>query len=256
MRRALATIALSVTALAVPSTTAWAASAQRALSATKKKITVATRSFTGAARERGPLGRGSGHGAWYGRRQRRSAARKTVKRQLVSIKIPVYPDHTGRSVHISQQALPLPDSGSASGSERPTSTWSRARPTRVRASSARCRTRSRGRRSGETGAGPRDESARRASHRAHHGHADHRRRSRRRRSSDYDLERGLRMASSGRRDSSAPSRPDSEISRLNRDLLVDPRGVPGCPRGARSAARSFESETDGALRCPGRVARR
>jgi uncharacterized protein with FMN-binding domain len=104
MRR-VATIALSVTALAVPTTTAWAASAQRAVSATKKKVTVATRSFTGAA----------GSADRYGDVQVTVAVRKTtttigtrktVKRRLVSIRIPVYPDHTGRSVYISQQALP------------------------------------------------------------------------------------------------------------------------------------------------------
>lgn len=104
MRR-VATIALSVTALAVPTTSAWAAATQRAVTATKKKVTVATRSFTGTP----------GSADRYGEVQvtilvRKTTTivgtRKTVKRRLVSFKIPVYPDHTGRSVFISQQALP------------------------------------------------------------------------------------------------------------------------------------------------------
>jgi uncharacterized protein with FMN-binding domain len=33
--------------------------------------------------------------------------RKTVKRKVVGLKVPVYPDHTNRSVFINQQALPL-----------------------------------------------------------------------------------------------------------------------------------------------------
>jgi uncharacterized protein with FMN-binding domain len=33
--------------------------------------------------------------------------RKTVRRQIVGISVPVYPDHTNRSVFISQQALPM-----------------------------------------------------------------------------------------------------------------------------------------------------
>ncbi len=32
--------------------------------------------------------------------------KKTVKRQILGLKVPVYPDHTNRSVFINQQALP------------------------------------------------------------------------------------------------------------------------------------------------------
>ena len=34
-------------------------------------------------------------------------ARKTVKRRIAGVRVPVYPDHTDRSVFINQQALPL-----------------------------------------------------------------------------------------------------------------------------------------------------
>jgi len=34
-------------------------------------------------------------------------AKKTVARKITSVKVPVYPDHTDRSVFINQQALPL-----------------------------------------------------------------------------------------------------------------------------------------------------
>jgi len=32
---------------------------------------------------------------------------KTVKRRIVSVGVPIYPDHTGRSIFINQQALPI-----------------------------------------------------------------------------------------------------------------------------------------------------
>ncbi len=102
--RRIATIVLSVTALAVPSASAWAASSRAAVTA-KKKVTIATKSFTGAP----------GSADRWGEVQVTLVVRKTtttvgthktVKRHLVSLKIPVYPDHTSRSVYISQQALP------------------------------------------------------------------------------------------------------------------------------------------------------
>ena len=99
-----ATIVLSVTALAVPSASVWAASSRAAVTA-KKKVTIATKSFTGAP----------GSADRWGEVQVTLVVRKTtttigthksVKRRLVSLKIPVYPNHTHRSVYISQQALP------------------------------------------------------------------------------------------------------------------------------------------------------
>ena len=104
MRRVV-TVVLSATALAVPTTSAWAAAASRATTTAKKKVTTATKSFTGA------LGSADRYGDVEVKLVVRKTTttvgtRKTVKRHLVSISIPVYPDHTGRSVYISQQALP------------------------------------------------------------------------------------------------------------------------------------------------------
>lgn len=103
MRR-LASVILSVAALAVPSAGAWGAT-EHVKVVPKQKVTVATKSFTGAP----------GSADRYGEVQvtvvvkkttTTIAKRKTVKRRIVSLRIPVYPDHTDRSVYISQQALP------------------------------------------------------------------------------------------------------------------------------------------------------
>ena len=104
MRRVV-TVVLSATALALPTTSAWAAAASRATTTAKKKVTTATKSFTGA------LGSADRYGDVEVKLVVRKTTttlgtRRTVKRHLVSISIPVYPDHTGRSVYISQQALP------------------------------------------------------------------------------------------------------------------------------------------------------
>ena len=104
MRRVV-TVVLSATALALPATSAWAAAASRATATAKKKVTTATKTFTGA------LGSADRYGdvqvALVVRKTTTTVGkRKTVKRHLVSMSIPVYPDHTGRSVYISQQALP------------------------------------------------------------------------------------------------------------------------------------------------------
>jgi uncharacterized protein with FMN-binding domain len=105
MRKAL-TIALTVTALAVPSVNAWAsAAAQKTIP--KKKIVVAMKSFTGAA----------GSANQWGEVQVTivvkkttttvvSTKKKTVTRRITSVTVPVFPNHTGRSIFINQQALP------------------------------------------------------------------------------------------------------------------------------------------------------
>ena len=105
MRKAI-TIALTVAALAVPSVNAWAsAGAQKTVP--KKKIVVATKSFTGAA----------GSANQWGEVQVTivvkkttttvvSTKKKTVTRRITSVKVPVFPNHTSRSIFINQQALP------------------------------------------------------------------------------------------------------------------------------------------------------
>lgn len=105
MRKPL-TIALTVTALAVPSVNAWAAAAAQK-TVPKKKIVVATKSFTG---DPGSAGRwGDVQVTIVVRRTTTTVVKtkkKTVVKRITSVKVPVYPDHTDRSIFINQQALP------------------------------------------------------------------------------------------------------------------------------------------------------
>jgi uncharacterized protein with FMN-binding domain len=102
VRRTL-TIALTTLALALPSVDAQAAAATQ--KTPLKKIIVAKKSFTGSL----------GQADQWGNVQVTIVVKKTttiannkktVKRHIESIKVPVYPDHTGRSVFISNNSLP------------------------------------------------------------------------------------------------------------------------------------------------------
>ena len=102
MRRNL-TVVLAVVALTVPSAEALAA--VTVPKAAAKKIVVSMKTFTGS------LGRADRWGdvqvtIVVKKTTTTTGAKKTVKRHIESIKVPVYPDHTGRSVFISEQALP------------------------------------------------------------------------------------------------------------------------------------------------------
>jgi uncharacterized protein with FMN-binding domain len=102
MQRVL-TIALTVVVLAVPSVGASAATGTRA---TQKKVIVANRSFTG------PLGQADRWGdvqvtILVRKTTTTVGSKTTVKRQIQSIKVPVFPNHTNRSVYISNNALPM-----------------------------------------------------------------------------------------------------------------------------------------------------
>jgi uncharacterized protein with FMN-binding domain len=108
MRRAIVAL-LGTTALVVPNVNAWAAAkAQLAATATPKKVVVATRTFTGstAVADR------------WGDLQVTIVVKKTtttnlttkkkaVTRRITAVRVPVYPNHTDRSVFINQQALPI-----------------------------------------------------------------------------------------------------------------------------------------------------
>jgi uncharacterized protein with FMN-binding domain len=98
------TIAVSTVALALPSVNAWAA-ATNTKTVPKKKVATATKSFTG----------GLGDAGRWGQVQVTIVVRKTtttigtkktVKRRITAVRVPVYPNHTDRSVFINQQALP------------------------------------------------------------------------------------------------------------------------------------------------------
>jgi uncharacterized protein with FMN-binding domain len=96
---------LSAGALALPTANAWAA----ATAATAKtKVVTATKSFTGAA------GTADRRGEVQvtivvGKTTTTNLAtkKKTVKRKITAVHVPVYPNHTNRSIFINQQALPL-----------------------------------------------------------------------------------------------------------------------------------------------------
>jgi uncharacterized protein with FMN-binding domain len=104
MRKTLAVI-VCVLALAVPAGNVWAAATQ-ARSAQKKKVVTVARAATGPVVD---VDR-------WGQLQlsikvkvttTRVGTKKTKSFKITDVTYPVYPDHTDRSVYISQQALPL-----------------------------------------------------------------------------------------------------------------------------------------------------
>jgi uncharacterized protein with FMN-binding domain len=99
-------VGTSVLALAVPSADAWAA-AQLTVSKTavKKKVVVASKSFTGAAAQADRWG--TIEVTIVVKKTTTTVGKKrTVARKITAVKVPVYPNHTDRSVYINQQALP------------------------------------------------------------------------------------------------------------------------------------------------------
>jgi uncharacterized protein with FMN-binding domain len=100
------TIVLSVTALALPSVNAWAAvTAQKGSTTLKKKVVVLRKSFTGAP---GQADRWGNIEVTILVRKTTTTigTKKTVLRKITSVKVPVSPNHTDRSIFINQQALP------------------------------------------------------------------------------------------------------------------------------------------------------
>jgi uncharacterized protein with FMN-binding domain len=102
MRKTAAAV-LGATALALPNATAWAA----ATTTPKTKVVTTTKSFTGAA---GQADRWGDVEVTIVVKKTTTTnlktKKKTVKRKITSAKVPVYPDHTDRSVFINQNALP------------------------------------------------------------------------------------------------------------------------------------------------------
>ena len=100
--RTIVTVGLTVLALTVTSA---AASAATTAKAAPKKVIVANKSFTGATAQADRWG--NVQVTILVRKTTTIAGGKTtVKRQITSIKVPVYPDHTNRSVYISNNSLP------------------------------------------------------------------------------------------------------------------------------------------------------
>jgi uncharacterized protein with FMN-binding domain len=110
VRRAI-TVVLGTATLALPGVNAWGAAAtQKATAqATKAKVKVVTtrKSFTGTP---GFAGRWGDVQVTVVVRKTTTTnlttKKKTVKRRITSVTVPVYPDHTDRSVFISERALP------------------------------------------------------------------------------------------------------------------------------------------------------
>ena len=104
--RKTATIGLGVAALALPSANAFAAAKETVAKTTvKKKVTVATKSFTGATTQADRWG-GMQVTIVVKKTTTTIGTKKTVKRRITSVKVPVSPNHTDRSIFINQNALP------------------------------------------------------------------------------------------------------------------------------------------------------
>ena len=101
------TVVLSALALAVPSVDAWAAAHQSvAKTVLKKKVSVATKSFTGSAAQVDRWGELQVT-IVVKKTTTTVGKKKTVARKMTAVNVPVYPNHTDRSVFINQQALPM-----------------------------------------------------------------------------------------------------------------------------------------------------
>jgi uncharacterized protein with FMN-binding domain len=104
MRRAIAAVVGAV-AVVLPVEAAAAAVAKSAPKVVKRVVTVRKR----VAGTQGDAGQwGTVEVTLLVRKTTTTiGSRKTVKRRIVSVGVPVYPDHTGRSIFINQQALPI-----------------------------------------------------------------------------------------------------------------------------------------------------
>jgi uncharacterized protein with FMN-binding domain len=102
-----APIAAASAALIVPLGNAVAvARAAIAAPTVKKKVIVVTRTISGSEQSAGRWG--SVQVTIVVKKTTTTfGKRKTVARRITKVNVPVYPDHTDRSVYINQQALPL-----------------------------------------------------------------------------------------------------------------------------------------------------
>jgi uncharacterized protein with FMN-binding domain len=100
-------VALTVAALALPNVQALAAVTAKK-TVPKKKVVTVTKSFTGAP---GSADRWGDVQVTIVVRKTTTTVlktkKKTVSRKITAVKVPVFPDHTDRSVFINQQAIPM-----------------------------------------------------------------------------------------------------------------------------------------------------
>jgi uncharacterized protein with FMN-binding domain len=103
MRKSIVVV-LTAAALSLPSTEALAGA--RSTNATlRKKVSTVTKSFTGSLGSAGKYGEVQ-ITIVIEKKTTTIGKKTTITRRMVSIRIPVYPNHTFRSVRISQEALP------------------------------------------------------------------------------------------------------------------------------------------------------
>lgn len=100
-------VALTVAALALPNVQALAAVTAKKTAPKKKTVTV-TRSFTGVL---GQADRWGDVEVTIVVKKTTTTVlktrKKTVSRKITAVRVPVFPDHTDRSVFINQQAIPM-----------------------------------------------------------------------------------------------------------------------------------------------------
>jgi uncharacterized protein with FMN-binding domain len=106
MRKSL-TAAVSAVALSVPVANAVAATRSAAAKVTpKKKVVTVTKTVKGSQAQADRWG--AIQVTLVVRKTTTTVGtKKTVVRRISSVKVPIYPDHTDRSVFINQQALPM-----------------------------------------------------------------------------------------------------------------------------------------------------
>lgn len=106
MRKATAA-AIGAAALAIPNVNAWGA-AKAETTSTKTRVVTITKSFTGTARSADRWG--DLQVTIIVKRTTTtnlSTKKKTVKKKITAVRIPLYPNHTDRSIFINRQALPI-----------------------------------------------------------------------------------------------------------------------------------------------------
>jgi uncharacterized protein with FMN-binding domain len=106
MRRQLNAAAAAAAALLVPVGTAAAAATSHQTKKVKRRVLTITKSVTGTP---GSADRWGDVEVTLVIRKTTTivGTKKTIARKIVDVKVPVYPDHTDRSVFINQQAVPL-----------------------------------------------------------------------------------------------------------------------------------------------------
>ena len=95
---------VSAVAFAAPATGAWAAAAQKATP--RKKVATVTKTVVGPQVQADRWGYLQ-VALVVKKTTTTTGAKKKVTRKIIGVSVPVYPNHTDRSVYINQQAIPL-----------------------------------------------------------------------------------------------------------------------------------------------------